>query len=514
MPPIQTYERQQQVQDIGGTQHKPTTLSATTKLSGADPLGAALQQFGGQVQQSAGQLDQIQEKMTRVKDQGQADLAEVSRQEAINKAEMDFHEAQVGAGPKMSIEQKPQFMQDRMDTWEKGLREGWRGTSKSLEGVVSIHNKMTLKEQFGYQGDVRKFELEGAIVASEMALNNAVYNQDEMATARHFEHYSQIAGPQRAAKAMAESQTALAYDTLANKDSITGLQRAQEAMKDGSAWEGLDYVDEKTRSSVERANSRNMAKLNSDNRAIQRDVSLDAKLALTEQKLSYADLEVLNQQREDWDGPNDPSGIGKKDYLVLRNQLDAQLSKTAPKDAIALRTNFAADVAHDRYAVFGPNKFGKFESENDLETFKGNVLKLDSLSPDEKSNMFFIANATYKASANPTLSIPVSEAMSKLTEMEAKCIAFGIDVQLGENGVATLTKSGKDTTAEAFIANAEERYNILLPLYQKALGRDLTGRDTSAPTTLSTSDQEALDWANANPNSEFSAQIKQRLGVQ
>jgi hypothetical protein len=42
----------------------------------------------------------------------------------------------------------------------------------------------------------------------------------------------------------------------------------------------------------------------------------------------------------------------------------------------------------------------------------------------------------------------------------------------------------------------------------------LGGMDSSARATLSRADQEALNWANSNPNDERSSQIKARLGVQ
>jgi len=248
-------------------------------------------------------------------------------------------------------------------------------------------------------------------------------------------------------------------------------------MKSGAAWEGMDYVDEKTRSSVKRANSRNLAKMQSDHRAVQRDISLDAQLALSEGTLGYTELEVMKQQNEDWDGPADPAGIGEKDYMVLKNKLDASLLKSLPEKAEALRETFIGDIS-DNFKSW-MKRYDSIESERDLDEFKGDILKAKGLTPDEQAYMFFNSTALYKAKANPIVSVQVTEAVSKMTRMEANCIAAGIDIKFGESGYAFFNEIGKNPTPEVVTQKAQERYDILKPLYDQKIKGDMAGRDTS-----------------------------------
>jgi len=194
VPNIPTYERQAGAQQLGGT----------AKLSASVDAGAPMKALAGGLGTGAQilqQRDQMQKQKDQIKDQGFADQAEISRQQALNQAEVDWTADQVGGAPTMSIEQKPEFMRKRMEGWTTSLNEGWKGTEGTLSEITNASNLKLEREQTGYQAEVTGFELERAVVSKEMALNNAVYTQDAEATKRHFAQYEQLAGPEKAAQA-------------------------------------------------------------------------------------------------------------------------------------------------------------------------------------------------------------------------------------------------------------------------------------------------------------------------
>ena len=66
-------------------------------------------------------------------------------------------------------------------------------------------------------------------------------------------------------------------------------------------------------------------------------------------------------------------------------------------------------------------------------------------------------------------------------------------------------------TANRFLKRSEQRYGFDTEYAEE--NRFGASKEKSQPSTkVSTQDQEALAWANANPNDPRSAQIKQRLG--
>ena len=66
-------------------------------------------------------------------------------------------------------------------------------------------------------------------------------------------------------------------------------------------------------------------------------------------------------------------------------------------------------------------------------------------------------------------------------------------------------------TANRFLKRSEQRYGFDTEYAEE--NRFGASKEKSQPSTkVSTQDQDALAWANANPNDPRSAQIKQRLG--
>jgi hypothetical protein len=86
-----------------------------------------------------------------------------------------------------------------------------------------------------------------------------------------------------------------------------------------------------------------------------------------------------------------------------------------------------------------------------------------------------------------------------------------------------LTESQRNdfrTLAREFYSTAYDQYNTKREEYVGIAKRnelnieDVVGKPPKSPTkTLSAQDQQALNWANANPNDPRSVQIKQRLGM-
>ena len=462
MARIPTYD-----QDPGAGQ-----LGGTTKLQASVDAGMPFKALAGALGAGADVMKQYE----AVKDAGFEADAQVSRQNALNAAEMEFHNAiapQDGSAPTMSIEQKPEFMRQRMDDWASGVQSGWKGTDDSLKSVMNWSSLKTEREEAGYNAQVRAFELERSMVSNGLALENAVYSGDEMLIETYKPRYEAIAGPQKTQQIIEQAETASAYDKYVNVNSIQGIKNAQQAIKDGSAWDDYPNVNSKTRSQIKNATNTQYNALITARNKMQRDNETDMYVELEQGRLSYEAVAVAEEQGEQWDSVGEPAGITSQDALVMRKRLDTQIGKTIPEKWKNRFSKFRVSVSKDSWGGWN----SALESEKELQKFKENIYKDDSLDANQKAYLFYSAAKAYNLTRNPKVAKPLADAMNTLTRMEADIISVGGDVNLGESTYSLLRDLDDNATPEMIATKLNERKEILNASYDVVILSRLSSRN-------------------------------------
>lgn len=452
-------------------QRQPQGLGGTVKLSGSDPVNKALQDLGGQMQNLGGALKQFEQ----VKDEGFKSQAAVDRQIVMNHANQDF-DGLLQSG-QITIEEKPDFMRERIDNWESEVRENWKGTDSALEDFMTKSSLVREQEQGKYMGEVATFQAERAVVSMETAYSNAVYSQDQ-ATAEYYGGILEnVSTPKRVAQLRGDAEKSRAYNSYANIDSIKGLDDANALMESGEAWNGFDYVGEDDRARISKANRRQRDALITARNQQQRDNALEGYVMLEQGQLSYEAIIMGEMAGQNYDSTTDNAGFGEKDAMVMRRKFEKQIGAAMPSKAKKRFKEFVADVKQDWAG------YGAIESENDLDEFKADVLKMD-LDPDQEAYMFYTASKIYNLTRNPKIYKPVADAVTELTRKEADIIALGGSVNLGEQGYALTTQIDKNSPADEVYRLVEERSKALDKDYTEVIQTRLRMRNVSNPETF------------------------------
>lgn len=515
MAPIQTYDRNPSAQQLGGT----------TKLSGGDPVSSALQTFGGAVKGAANVFSEFE----KAKDGGFTDQSQISRQKTHNLAEQDFHDLQIAE--EKTIGDKPEFMRQRMEDWEKGVSSGWKGSPEALEKVVGNHRLRAEQEQYTYQGQVRAFEAETIILSKQQRVDSLVFSPPitdgmtpEMAEATKAEYVAeveaefsmleQLTSPAQAAAHMQQAQEGYFTENFVNLNDTEGLDNALARLEDPETTAGYDYIDEKFLSKAEKANRTRRSYVIQGINEEQRNNLYKAQEDIAAGNYGPVQLEIGKRDGETATSLEEPVGYSPRASRIIENFLQDSIIEQVPAEAMAVRKKAATAISQNAVSYRGKHKVLESLIETE-EKFFDKLDNMEGLSSNDKYGMMMDWSNTFKAKANPSLHAVVMDAVIKNWEVEAKLIAAGREgVTMGGGLSSALQQmTGKEDAtdmAEVFTKST----SVYNKMHLEVILGEMKTRDTSSRQTQpSQANNGALKWLEDHPLDPRAPAVRQKLGV-
>lgn len=462
-----------------------TTPTAKTPIYGS-PVGEALGQLGGSIAKVGGVMAQY----AQHKEQLETSLVEQKRKNQLE----DFDNQLEIETVRLQKENVPiEEYDERLAPFIESAKESINGISMSAP--EKYRPALTEQNNFFFNQSVPKrielAKMKNDLVTKQNDLETQIVRGyargDVTGTDAIIDANTNILGIEKASqlknKGIAitkENQTSIGYDRYANRTSIAELDEAATAMKDGSAWVGLDFVDDTAKRAIERTNKSRKTELLKLKADTQNENVLQLEALRTTGGLDFVQLEVLKNQANEWDSPNDGAGISSAQYNIIKKKLNRDIEGTIPTEWETKQETLIKEIAKDQAGGWFSKAGMKLESEKELGVFIDDLSK-SKLDPDQQYVIMQNAIRHYNITRNPKISQPVADTVAKLTKMEADCIVAGVPVKLGDGASGFLSSLSKSSTEEQVQQAAEARYNILKPAYEKAIESKLSRREVAQP---------------------------------